>query len=392
MRKSLLYINFVASVLCILFAGSAAAYTITSIGFLSLGDRSEAYGLDNNASVKVVGMTRKVAADVTSKQAFVWDESGGNMYELSTLATYTYSVAYDINDSGLIVGESWDEDHHQACIWDATGYPSIGAPVALPKLLAWHTNTMAYAINGNAKVVGISGSTAVMRRACIWDVSDLGNITVTDLGALPGTGTETGSGYSTAYGISENDIVSGYSFLYDTAEPYSANRGCFWNASNLTSITMAEIGYISSSYKNSYGRAIYYNSSSGNVKIAGDSSDASNNTQAATWDTATPTTTTTIGYIPSETSMFVRSYGVVDDVSGTTVVGKDYRQSPTPKIWRAFIWNSVSGTVRILYDEITTGQASWSTLFEARGINDAGKIVGYGENISGNNEAFILVP
>src|SRR6478609_9339192 len=84
------------------FAASSSTYTLTTLGTLG-GERAVATSINNKSQI--------VGYSTTSQNqtlAFIYQD--GFMTDLGTLSTnYSYSVASDINDKGLIVGTSIKE-------------------------------------------------------------------------------------------------------------------------------------------------------------------------------------------------------------------------------------------------------------------------------------------
>ena len=100
-----------------------------------------------------------------------------------------YSVAYDINRRGQIVGESGNEFRERAFLWD-------GRMRALPPDSRWHSSA-AFAINDAGEVVGSTGSSS-FQRAAAWR---RGRLTV-----LPSLG-----GASAAQDLNERGQIVGWS-------------------------------------------------------------------------------------------------------------------------------------------------------------------------------------
>ncbi len=352
---------------------TGSAYTLTALGFLGTGNYSYAYGVDDNTSVKVVGMSRTTTSPA-DKQAFVWYQ--GSMTLLPALSGTDYCAAYAINDSGIIVGECWTETAHTAVVWDASAYPSIPSPYPLQTLLPWHTNAVAYDINNNNKAVGYSGTTAVTKRACLWDVSILASIDVVDLGALPNNGGNTGSGYSVARAINNNDIVAGSSYMH-TSSGDGVYLGCFWNASTLSAITITELAHLSGLYSRSHAYGVAPGASPTIVGYSWGSTAR----RAISWNSATPTVGTDLGLV----SGYTYSHAM-DMNSGALVVGYNIL---TPNTSIGFVWDSTNGMRNLT--PLVTSPTGWE-VYQARAINTSGKIAGYGLNTSSQTEAILLTP
>jgi probable HAF family extracellular repeat protein len=128
-----------------------------------------------NGSAEVVGESNFLNSPFTF-HAFRWT-SGGGMVDLGTLSGGSFSIAYGINESGQIVGETDDASGQtRAFIWDSVGgMQDLG-------LLPNGTFATARAINAQGQVVGWGDTTGGVTRAFLWDpVAGF-----TDLGTLPG--------------------------------------------------------------------------------------------------------------------------------------------------------------------------------------------------------------
>jgi probable HAF family extracellular repeat protein len=162
---------------------------LTGLGDLPGGQNSsEAW--DINASGMVVGQ----GTPASGFEAFVWTSAGG-MQGLGWLPAAYQSHGYGINDAGKVVGSSGGAGFSHAFLWTAQGgMQDLGA-------LPGSTFSRAFKINNADQVVGFSKS-GTNDRAFSWSEA----AGLQDLGELPG-----GLDLSRAQDINDAGWIVGYS-------------------------------------------------------------------------------------------------------------------------------------------------------------------------------------
>ena len=188
---------------CAMSAG-ATTYSFTDLGTLG-GTYSIAYGI--NASGQVVGDSQ--IAGNTAQHATLWN--GTTATDLGTLGG-TQSIATGINASGQVAGYSYTAGNTatHATLWNGTTATDLGT--------LGGTYSVAYGINASGQVAGYSytaGNTAL--HATLWN-----GTTATDLGTLGGTNSAT-------HGINASGQVVGWSYTAGNA----AQHATLWNGSTL---------------------------------------------------------------------------------------------------------------------------------------------------------------
>ncbi len=212
---------FVAGLATCQPAAAASLYSITDLSSLNptatgFDAYSTAYGINNSG--QVVGQSIVPSIDVFRSNAFRTAPNSAIAPATDNLGTLggNSSTAYDINDSGQVVGESNKTiygPNSRAFLWNSTsGMQDLGTLGGL--------SSVAYGINNPGQVVGssetsISNSEQVVGefRAFLWDSTS----GMQDLGTLGGFG-------SNAYDINDSGQVIGtagtiegdtHAFLYN---------------------------------------------------------------------------------------------------------------------------------------------------------------------------------
>ncbi|NPV45939.1 MAG: DUF3466 family protein [Armatimonadetes bacterium] len=318
----------------------ASEYSIVDLGTLGKPTQTRASGLSSDGVV--VGSSIPVA---TGRRGFVWDSVNG-MRELPTLGG-DYSWAYDVNDSGQMVGDSWLlgwSKGARAFLWDQSNpmedLGTLGGKFSYGR-----------GINNQGQVVGhshIGRNLGV--RAFLWDETN----GLQDLGTLGGRD-------SWAKDINESGVVAGTSRIANTqrrAALWDETSG--WTQIPVTPDTVGAHGM----GLNEAEQAVGF--------LWGEDF-----THAFVWDvTSGLTEIGTLGGNVSE-GLGINSEG--------TIVG---RSKQADGKYRAFIWDETNG-LRNLNDLVDPG-SGW-TLIRATRINDAGQITGFGI-VNGEQHAYLLIP
>jgi probable HAF family extracellular repeat protein len=324
------------------------SYQITDLGTLPGDNGSVAFGL--NDSGQVVGDSGIVGSPGQG-HAFVWDATNG-MQDLGTLPGGSRSRALGINESGQVVGESFipgTGDH--AFLWDAiNGMQDLGT-------LPGGTETIARGINNSGQVVGESFIPGTGYHAFLWDAVN----GMQDLGTLPG-GTR-----SYATGINNSGQVVGSS---DTVGTLGYGHAFLWQNGAMTDLgTLPGDGESYAHGINDSGQVVGESRGFPIHAFLWDAVHGMQNLGTLGRD-AFATGINSNGQVVGAAEVFDQSFGdYVDD---------------------AFVWQN--GTMSDLNDLIPRG-SGW-TLPYAWAINNAGQIVGEGYNagVAGHYRAFLVTP
>ena len=171
------------------------------------GERNSASAISINAIGQVVGYSRG--------HAYLWtphiaNGPTGAAVDLGGLPAATGNLAFDVNDSGQVVGSSF-VDVERAFLWTpfkANG--NAGSMIELGSLPGGSGISQAVAINAAGIVAGNS-TTATGQHAVLWIRDSSGAAAwMIDLGDLPG-----GNDLSFAFGVNAASETVGYSNSFD---------------------------------------------------------------------------------------------------------------------------------------------------------------------------------
>jgi probable HAF family extracellular repeat protein len=182
------------------------------------GERNSAMATSINGTGQVVGFS--------VGHAFLWTPNSPNgtagvAVDLEAVPGGTASNAYDVNDSGQVVGNSFTTGD-RAFLWTpSTPNGSTGSMIALGGLPGGNDITHAASLNASGTVVGNS-ATATGQHAVLWKPASSGaNPSIVDLGDLEG-----GNDLGYAMGInavnqvvgSSNSAEGDHAFLWAEAD------------------------------------------------------------------------------------------------------------------------------------------------------------------------------
>lgn len=347
-------------------------YRVVSLGTLG-GNQSQAMAL--NQYGVVVGW----AHDTNQNQrAFAW--VNGNMSELSPLTNYETSVANDINDEMWIVGysdrtnESFEE---HATLW------TNGIPVDLGTLGGrW---SKALSVNNRGTITGYSEPSNKTHNAIVWQGTHR-------IEVYPFNDSEEGRvKYSWARDINEHEQVIGRTHLYTGwGEAY---RPFIWEDFN------TNYAYDYPGEMDVLGTLGGWNGDAWSINEGGQvtgytymSNEVDRHMFLVTptngiWKDPTPNTWWTnalmvdLGVLSNGTFSMgyaINDYGTMVGFSETTPGGS-----------RHAVIADAQGMVDL--NTLLYTNTGW-TLEEARDINNAGEIVGFGTLTDGFQQAFLLIP
>lgn len=191
------------------------------------GSCTRAHGINNLGSV--VGQVSP--GGCASARAALWlpDQVRGTSFtriDLPSLASTSFSSAYEINDAGQIIGEIvttsgtthavlWQPTSPGASTYSVTTLGSLGG-----------TRSVATDINGQGHIVGVSRLASGVDRAFLWvpDSPNASHGAIEDLGAL--------SSRSAANGINDDGLIVGE----------SDGRPVIWSTAGISPLPIADGG------------------------------------------------------------------------------------------------------------------------------------------------------
>jgi probable HAF family extracellular repeat protein len=324
-----------------------AKYTVSSLGTLGGGTYSKAY--DINDSGWIVGEGNFSSDSGSGIRGFLWKKETG-MINLGALGTK--SLARGINNAGKVVGYTQPPSAPRvAFTWtDAEGMKEL--PLSGPDSEGW-------AINDSDAIAGYGMNVNGQERGFRW-AGTLEN----DLGTL-------GGDVSQAYGINNLGTVVGYSMNA------SGNARAFlWDGSMMNPLAILDDEQDSFANRiNNHNQVVgkivqYVIDSDGYYSFSG--------AQPFLWENGAMRGLGTLGGNDGE-ALGINDAGAV---VGWSTIGEESR---------AFIWGKTNETVAMVnLNDLIPGDSGW-VLTVATAINNQGQIVGYGFQ-NGIEQAFLLTP
>jgi len=324
---------------------SMPQYTLTELGYSSAHE-SFAWGINNQG--QVVGGTVTEPSPEGSFQAYIYSPapSGGSTQLLGTLGEY-YSQAFDINDSGYVIGQSmggflWIPSSSGGSMQNI-GTLSGGDPYLIE----------ATGINNLGQIVGSSREAIDgPSQAYIWNPSESG-------GSMQILGSLVDGKTSYAKAINDNGQVVGWSYNPE----FDGIGVVLWTVTESGEIILEDLKLPDQAQDiNNLGQV---------VGISG--------TQAFLWDS-----TNGVQYLGS----LGDGVSQANAINNTGQIVGQYAADHYLDGWHAFIWSQSMGMID-LNDLIGEEDFRIAAAFD---INDKGQIVGYGYNSDRIRTGYLLTP
>jgi probable HAF family extracellular repeat protein len=209
-------------------AGMIRIYDLGTLG----GTNSIGYAVNNNG--QVAGLSDKQGG---SQRAFLYSGipgSGGQMLDLGTLGGSfgSGSIAVAINANGQIAGTSGNSVPFRAFLY--SGVPGNSGTMFNLGTLGGG-NSLAYALNINAQVVGVATTAGGADHAFVYTGTPGSGGKMFDIGTL-------GGDISSGYGINSSGQITGYSSTTSANSVYHAFRYSGTPGNNGTMVDLGTLG------------------------------------------------------------------------------------------------------------------------------------------------------
>jgi probable HAF family extracellular repeat protein len=367
-----MFLGVLLLVLCGAAITSATLYHVTDLAPLAGDVGSYAMAIaDVGGTATVLG--RSYAGTGGISTPVTWNTAGTPTSFLASLPRVTSGTPRAIDGNGDIAGVASVGGVSRAF------YLPSGASSAtiLPVLGTTGMNfTSGAGVNHAGQVVGVSScdTDSGNYHAYVWTAGG----GMVDLGAFPGAVPNTAQySLSSAAAINQSGQIVGMSYTasgsYDPA--MWTYNGSSWTITNLNPTHSVCHGQSSAYAVNQYGDAVGSGFAAGGIMPT---------TNAILYQhDGTVVVLPGLGNpAPSDSAQAINSFGMV--VGRASVAGVGYR---------AFVYDSSTGVEQDLNNLLVPdGSGTGWTLQYAYGIDDAGRIAGYGPSPSGGTHAFLLTP
>jgi probable HAF family extracellular repeat protein len=341
--------------LLVLTCGARAQfYAITDLGSLG-GTNGMAYGINDHEQIVGAAQT-----GMGNYHAFMFD--GGRMIDLGTMGG-SNSWAYGINNNGWMVGASGMPMTNMHAFLVTNGLMN---PTMMDLGTLGGSNSSAWMIDMHGDMVGWTSMTNGEHHAFFMTNSMFGSMM--DLGTAGGTNSE-------AYCINSNRMVVGYTMMSNgSMQPIMSTNALFGSSSMMT-MGMGGMGA-------SGGQSWFVNDmgdAAGQAQMPGGNHHAFVSGNAGmmgqkTVDLGTLGGTNSIAYSMNNAGTAVGMSGIATGMPHAFMVT-----------------NALGGMVQMMdLNSLIPSNSGWE-LMEARSINAAGQIVGWGMH-AGHTNAFLLTP
>jgi probable HAF family extracellular repeat protein len=352
MKKCLFIVFFIMqSLILAVYSLACESYTITNLGHLG-ANRSHAYGINNSGVV--VGQSYTTYLNMPPRHAFIWQD--GIMTDLGTIEGLLSSTAYDVNDHNVAIGVAVGGAggiENTPVQWEKNQILELIIPAGLAG--------EAIAINNAGIIVGFTidaNSIPSVDQAVIWKNGHMAE--------LP---TSTKSYFSRAVGLNESGKIVGFEIVKKNInDPEQGEyRAVMWKDGNLIDLGIPDsIANDINNHGVVVGQRIEYHE------------DGTSSNHAFLYKDGE----TVSLRIPNEKNSQAMAINNLGQVVGYS---SDENYDSHAVLWQ-------NDTFYYL-DDLIPEDSQWDYLFWAHDINDNGQIVGEGIPLGKTNEyAFIMNP
>ena len=362
------------------FTKAVARYTITDLGALTAGPQS--FGWDVNSSGQATGWSNSGPPTNTNYRPYLY--SNGSITNLTPLGTGTNALAIAMNDSARIVGysELAPQAAGGAFSGQIHGFFSDNGGVLKDIGTFGGASSQAWGVNDNGVVVGQAQNSNNLSRPFVW--RDLNNDGLWQLNEMIDVGWINGGVNGRLFAINNNNVAVGNNI--DGATGFQT--ATLWKDDNANGVSdpgeLRLLGTLggSTSFAQGINDSGYV---SGVTDIAAFASNGRQMQRAFIWHddnnngVSDPGEMKSLGTLGGEFSAALRINASNEVVGWSDAVGLN--------TFHAIRWKN-----NFMLDlNAAIPQNSGWLLQESRGINDNGKITGYG-TINGVQHAYLLTP